>query len=275
MIKIIKNTQEILEFNIYVTQLGFKLRAGCGLFFVIPICLISVLVVLSSGTVKLSCTKLEPKIAACELGTSTFIGLIQNRSTSIDRVQSAIVETVNTTDSDGNSISKKQVFLVTNKEKIELPNEFDDGDTKLINKYLQSAVGGLVIEKDDRLKTFTFMLSASIVGVVLILVIVGVAILDENIPLKTCIFDKYTGIVNIKNNWGIRVSKQLQEIYQVELAETEDSDENKSYEVRLLMNGGDRLSLGKSSDQKEQEEMADLIRSFLDGRSPKSIIDDR
>ncbi|MFM9266989.1 hypothetical protein [Tychonema sp. BBK16] len=271
--KIIKNTPEILEFNIYKKQWGFLLRAISGLFFAIPICLAFVWVVLSSGTAKLSCTKLEPTIAACELGTSTFIGLIQNRSTSIDRVQSAILETVNTTDSDGNSISKKQVFLVTNKEKIELPNQFNDGDTKLINKYLQIAVGGLVIEKDDRLKTFTFMLSASTIGVVLILVIVGVAILDENIPLKTCIFDKNTGVVTIKNNWGIRVSKQLQEIYQVELAETEDSDENKSYEVRLLMNGGDSLSLGNSGDRKEQEEMADLIRRFLDGQSELIIND--
>ncbi|MEG3842075.1 hypothetical protein [Microcoleus sp. herbarium14] len=33
------------------------------------------------------------------------------------------------------------------------------------------------------------------------------------------------------------------------------------------MNGGDILCLSGSSNQKEQQEMADLIRSFLDGRS--------
>ncbi len=33
------------------------------------------------------------------------------------------------------------------------------------------------------------------------------------------------------------------------------------------MNRGDRLSLGNSGDQKEQQEIADLIRSYLDRRS--------
>jgi hypothetical protein len=269
--KIIKNTQEILKFN-NKTEWDFKMRAGCGLLLAIPICLISVLVVLSSGTAKLSCTKLELKIAACELGSSTFIGLIQNRSTSIDRVQSAIVETVNTTDSDGNSVSNKQTFLVTNKEKIEIPNQFDDEDTKLVNKYLQTAVGGLVIEKDDRLQVFISMLSINIGLVLIMLLLAGAGTLNEIIELKTYIFDKNAGIVTINKKLGIRVRKQLQEISQVELEETEDSDENKSYEVRLLMNGGDRISLGNSSNRREQEEMADLIRSYIDGRSPSDAI---
>lgn len=275
MIKVIQNTQEILEFNIYKKQWGFMLRAIGSLFFAILICLAFVWVVLSSATAKLSCTKLESTIAACKLTTSTFIGLIQNKSTSIDRVQSAILETLNTIDSDGNSISAKQVFLVTNKEKIQLPNQFDDGDTKLINKYLQLAVGGLVIEKDNGLKTFSSILSMYIVGVVVILILTGGAMLEEKTPLKTCIFDKNAGIITIKNNWGIRVTKQLQEISQVELVKTEDSDgDNRSYEVRLLLNGGDSLSLSHSYDRQKQQEMVDLIRGYLDGRS-ESIINNQ
>jgi hypothetical protein len=33
------------------------------------------------------------------------------------------------------------------------------------------------------------------------------------------------------------------------------------------MNEGDRLCLGGSSNQKEQQKIADWIRSYLDGRS--------
>jgi hypothetical protein len=40
------------------------------------------------------------------------------------------------------------------------------------------------------------------------------------------------------------------------------------------MNGGDILSLGRSSNKKEQQKIADWIRSYLDGRSPKSITSD-
>ena len=39
------------------------------------------------------------------------------------------------------------------------------------------------------------------------------------------------------------------------------------YEVCLLMDEGERLSLGGSSNQKEQEKIADWIRSYLKARS--------
>ena len=39
------------------------------------------------------------------------------------------------------------------------------------------------------------------------------------------------------------------------------------YEVCLLMDEGDRLSLENSSNQKEQQKIADGIRSYLKARS--------
>jgi hypothetical protein len=39
------------------------------------------------------------------------------------------------------------------------------------------------------------------------------------------------------------------------------------YKVFLLMDEGDSLFLGSSLNQKEQQKIADWIRSYLDGRS--------
>jgi hypothetical protein len=66
--------------------------------------------------------------------------------------------------------------------------------------------------------------------------------------------------------------RSLSEISEVKLEEVEvykieHMDAYTLYQVRLLMNGGDILSLGGISNQKEQQKMADLIRSYLDGRS--------
>jgi len=60
--------------------------------------------------------------------------------------------------------------------------------------------------------------------------------------------------------------RSLREISEVKL-ETIYGENGVLYEVGLLMDEGDRLSLGGCSNQKEQQKIADWIRSYLDGRS--------
>jgi hypothetical protein len=60
--------------------------------------------------------------------------------------------------------------------------------------------------------------------------------------------------------------RSLSEVSEVKL-ETIDGENGTLYEVCLLMDEGDRLSLGSSSNQKEQEKVVDLIRSYLKARS--------
>lgn len=91
-----------------------------------------------------------------------------------------------------------------------------------------------------------------------------------NLIVETYIFDKNASTLTIQKRWmGVTqvVKRSLQEISQLELKETEDTEDYKFYELRLLMNRGDRLSLGKSVYHKEQQKMADLIRSYLNARS--------
>ena len=88
--KIIKKTEHLLKLNnlgeiinsasfftIWVT--GF-----CG----IPLS-IMLFTIPSSGVERLSCNKIEPKIASCELRMSTFMGLKKGDLTSIEQVQRA------------------------------------------------------------------------------------------------------------------------------------------------------------------------------------------
>jgi len=60
--------------------------------------------------------------------------------------------------------------------------------------------------------------------------------------------------------------RSLSEISEVKL-ETIYGENGMLYEVCLLMDEGKRLSLGGSSNKKEQQKIADWIRSYLDGRS--------
>ena len=252
------------------------------LFSAIPL-LITLGITISSGVERLSCKKIERTIASCELTTSSLMGLVKGRLISIERVQEAKVEIINSTDSDGHLTSLENVFLVTNKGDVPLPNQTGN-DAKLFNKYIQNAVGGLVIEKDNRLSNL------SILSFISIFLLVGFGCIYSGLSsfiVETYIFDKNANTLIIQKTL-MKANKVSQrsfcEISEVELSEievkaTEDCNGYKLYEVRLLMKRGDRvslaerlnwrdrLSLGHSTNQKEQEKMADLIRSYLDGRS--------
>jgi hypothetical protein len=227
----------------------------------------------SSGVERLSCNKIEPKIASCELSRSTFMGLKKGDLTSIEQVQGARFETSQTTDSDGNPMTVNKVFLVTKEGEILLENQSVD-DANSFNKYIETSTGELVIEKDNRLFFLGIMLFLSL------FLVIGFGVMSAMLRCLICetyIFDKDASTLTIKKRgiWVNEVAERsLSEISEVKL-ETIYGENDTLYKVRLLMNGGDILSLGGSSNQKEQQKIADWIRSYLDGRSPKSITSDK
>ena len=83
------------------------------------------------------------------------------------------------------------------------------------------------------------------------------------------ILDKTLGKITVKR-WGLRVNdvtkRSTSEISAVKLDDSQDSEGNRSYYIYLLMLGGDRICLSCDSIS-HQHKMADLIRSYLDGRS--------
>ena len=275
--KIIQKTEHLLKLKKGINLSGV-LFAAVWLtgFWGLPLSMILIRMS-SSGVERLSCRKIEPKIATCEISTSSFMGLVKGKLDLIEQVKEARVDKIETTDSDGNPTFNENVFLVTSQGNLYLPYHTVK-DAELFNKYIQTSVGALVIEKDNRL-------SKLFEGGLVVIFFATLSFLfhpffsvETYIPffsVETYIFDKNARILTIKKR-GIRVNevteRSLSEISEVKLEEVEvykieGMDAYTLYQVRLLMNGGDILSLGVISNQKEQQKMADLIRSYLDGRS--------
>jgi hypothetical protein len=158
---------------------------------------------------------------------------------------------------------RDNVFLVTHPENVLLPRQTGD-DSILFNKSIQTAVRKLVIEKEHRLSNFGEILFPSSFIVIGWGVIYFVLL---SLIVETYIFDKNARSLTIKKKGRCVnefVERSLGEISEVELEEIIDSNGDKFYKVRLLMHGGNTISLGGSLDRKEQQKMADLIRSYLD-----------
>ncbi len=158
-----------------------------------------------------------------------------------------------------------KVFLVTKEGEILLKN-LSTEDANSFNKYIQTSTGELVIEQDNRSSFFGTLLFLSF------FLVSGFGLMSDVWPyliFKTYIFDKDASTLTLKKRgiWMNEVAERsLSEVSEVKL-ETIYGENSMLYEVRLLMKGGDILSLGGSSNQKEQEKMADLIRSYLKARS--------
>jgi hypothetical protein len=264
--KIIKKTEHLLKLNnlgeIINSASSFTIwvTGFCG----IPLFMM-LLIIPSAGVERLSCNKIEPKIASCELSRSTFMGLNKGDLTSIEQVQGARFEKSQSTDSDGNSQTVNKVFLVTKEGEILLENQSAD-DANSFNKYIETSTGELVITQDNRLFFLGTMLFLSL------FLVIGFGVMSSVLRcliFETYIFDKDASTLTLKKRgiWVNEVAERsLSEISEVKL-ETIYGENGVLYEVCLLMDEGDRLSLGGCSNQKEQQKIADWIRSYLDGRS--------
>ena len=269
--KVIKKNEHLLKLNnlgeviysaisptIWVT--GFS---GIPLFMMF-------LIIASAGVERLSCNKIEPKTATCELSRSSFMGLNKGELTSIEQVEGARFETKDTTDSDGKPMTVSNVFLITKEWEFLLANQSAE-DANSFNEYIQTSTGVFVIETDNRLLSFGIMLFPSLFLVIGFAVFSGVL---RYFIVETYIFDKDTSTLTLKKRgiWVKEVAERsLSEISEVKL-ETIYRENIMLWEVCLLMNEGDRLSLGGSLNQKEQQKIADWIRRYIEGRSPSDAI---
>ena len=136
--KIIKKNEHLPKLNnlgeMIYSAIFFTIVTGfCG----IPLFMILFIIpsIPSLGVERLSCNKIEPKIASCELSRSTFMGLKKGDLTSIEQVQGARLETSQTTDSDGNPMTVNKVFLVTKEGEILLKNQVPRMQIRSINIY--------------------------------------------------------------------------------------------------------------------------------------------
>jgi len=149
--KIIQKTEHLLKLKNGINLSGLLFAAVWVTGFSgLPLSMILSSSMPSSGVERLSCKKIEPKIATCEISTSSFMGLVKGKLDLIEQVKEARVDKIETTDSDGNPTFNENVFLVTSQGNLYLPYHTVK-DAELFNKYIQTSVGTLVIEKDNRL----------------------------------------------------------------------------------------------------------------------------
>ena len=266
--KVIKKTEHLLKLNnlgemIYraiSSTVWVTVFSGMPLFLML-------LIMAGAGVERVSCKKVEPKIATCELSRSSFMGLSQGELISIEQVRGARFETSQTTGSDGQTMTENKVFLVTKKGELLLVNRSAE-DANSFNTYIQTSTGGFVIETDDRLLWFGAILVLSL------FLVISFRVFSRTLRysiVETYIFDKTASTLTMKKR-GIWVNKvaerSLAEISEVEL-ETEHTENGILCEIYLLIDGGDRLFLSSSLNHKKQQKMADLIRSYLDERSSR------
>ncbi len=83
MMKVIEKTEHFLKLKneLSLSGLLFPILWVTG-FSGIPLLMI-VITMSSSGVARLSCKKLEPKIATCEMSTSSFMGFVKGELESI------------------------------------------------------------------------------------------------------------------------------------------------------------------------------------------------
>lgn len=123
-----------------------------------------------------------------------------------------------------------------------------------------------MITQDNRLSFLGIMLFLSL------FLVIGFGVMSRvlrGLICETYIFDKDASTLTLKKRgiWVNEVAERsLSEISEVKL-ETIYRENDTLYEVCLLMDEGDRLSLGGCSNQKEQQKIADWIRSYLKARS--------
>jgi len=264
--KVIKKTEHLLKLNNLGEMICGAISATVWVtgFSGIPLFMM-LLIMASAGVERLSCNKIEPKIATCELSRSSFMGLEQGELISIEQVQGARFKTSQTTDSDGKPMTVNNVFLVTKQGELLLENQ-SAKDANSFNKYIQTSTGGLVIEKDNRLLSFGIMLFPSLFLVIGLGVFSGVL---RSFIVEAYIFDKNASTLTMKKRgiWMNEVAERsLAEISEVKL-ETKHTENGILCKMYLLTNGGDRLFLSSSFNHKKQQKMADLIRSYLNWRS--------
>jgi len=211
---------------------------------------------LTYNSTTLSCQRLDAKKGSCELTRSGLLGS-NTEEISLRDLQGAKVE------SDEDS---SRMLLLTNRGEVPFTYYYLGG---FWDKYrLASEVNSFVKNTEHRsLKLTQDDRWFGMIGGIVLLIGLALIVFSEN---KTYNFDKTFAKMTVKQ-FGLMVNKvtehSVHKISGVELEKTKDSDGNTSYQVKLLMLGGDRLCLSTGSDRGEQQKIAGLIRSYLNGRS--------
>ncbi|MCC3445187.1 MAG: hypothetical protein JGK24_04265 [Microcoleus sp. PH2017_29_MFU_D_A] len=210
----------------------------------------------------LSCQRSHEKQGNCQLVRSHLLGS-NIQEIQLAALQGAKVERFG---------SKSRVVLVTNVGDVPFSANSTnwgnkDAAASDINFYLKNAKSRLLrLSQDDRWLGWT--------GGIFLLAGVGVIALGNK---ETYSFDGTSNTLTVKRRGLLArkvIKRSLFEIYGVEVDRTKDRDHDVWYQVRLLVSGGDRISLPHTMNPYKQVEIAKAINNYLHARSHESICSD-
>ncbi|MEG5211949.1 hypothetical protein QUB67_18830 [Microcoleus sp. ARI1-A1] len=203
----------------------------------------------------LSCQRSQEKQGNCQLVRSHLLGS-DIQEIQLAALQGAKVERFG---------SKSRVVLVTNVGDVPFSANSTnwgnkDAAASDINFFVKNAKHRLLrLSQDDRPLGWT--------GGIFLLAAVGAIVLGKN---ETYSFDEKLNTLTVKQR-GLLARKVIEyslcEIYGVEVERKKDRDNDIWYEVRLLVSGGDRISLPHTMSPYKQVEIAKAINNYLHARS--------
>ena len=207
----------------------------------------------------LSCQRSPEKQGNCQLVRSHLLG------SNIQEIQLASLQ--------GAKVErcgyKSRVVLLTNAGNVPFTaNSTNWGNKDAvasdINYFVKNAKKRLLrLSQDDRPLGWT--------GGIFLLAGVGAIALGNN---ETYSFDETLNTLTVKQR-GLLARKVIKhslcEIYGVEVDRTIDRDHDIWYQVRLLVCGGDRISLPQTMNPYEQVEMTKAINNYLHARSLQGV----
>ncbi|WP_293130207.1 hypothetical protein [Microcoleus sp. bin38.metabat.b11b12b14.051] len=209
--------------------------------------------------VTLSCERSHQKQGNCQLVRSHLLGS-NIQEIQLATLQGAKVERLG---------YKSRVILVTSVGDVPFSANSTnwgnkDAAASDINFFVKNAKSRLLrLSQDDRFLGWT--------GGIFLLAGVGVIALGNK---ETYSFDGSSNTLTVKRRGllGRTVMQRcLGDIYGVEVDRTIDRDHDIWYQVRLLVCGGDRISLPQTMNPYEQVEMTKAINNYLHARSLQGV----
>jgi hypothetical protein len=213
-------------------------------------------------TATLSCQRSQEKPGNCQLVRSHLLG------SNIQEIQLAALQ--------GAKVErygyKTRVVLLTNVGNVPFTaNSTNWGNKDAvasdINYFVKNAKNPwLRLSQDDRWLGWT--------GGIFLLAGVGAMVLGKN---ETYSFDGTLNTLTVKQR-GLLARQVIQysmfDIYGVEVDRTKDRDRDVWYQVRLLVGGGDPISLPHTMSPYQQEKIAKAINNYLHARSQSVCSED-
>ncbi|NEP45137.1 MAG: hypothetical protein F6K35_40335, partial [Okeania sp. SIO2H7] len=227
------------------------------------------------GVIKLSCKRVEPTQIDCQKSESKLLGLIEQSSSSLKRIENAKYNSETYTDSDGDTYKKYWVSVISQGQQVTV---FRGSSRKMnaiatkIDRFVNSNEPLLVVRQVVAqqgilphlgILIFSLLFATSVCFLAIsILLVAGV---------PTFSFDKTSQTLSYENKKSLGITTRCHPFRDIEKVEIEeyidDEDNRKSYGLKLLLpsvSATYHLMSAGENGLSEVQKMAEKLSKFLE-----------